>query len=104
MEKATNETAMNFTKTAFYLEIGEHIESCKLKGNSHINKIEMKTTLGKSIVAGGGLQRDQEVNLAIPKGSIILGFSGVIDGLDGDFRLMNLSAFYKGRKQDNSSF
>ena len=40
----------------------------------------MKTTKGKSIVAGGGLQKDREVDLEIPKGKIVIGFAGVIDG------------------------
>ena len=95
---------MNFTKTAYYLEQGEHIESVKMRGSSHINKLEMKTTRGQSIVAGGGLQRDLEVDLEIPKGSIVIGFSGVIDGFEDDSRLMNLSAFYKRHHQDNVKF
>ena len=95
------DSQMNFTKTSYYLEQGEHINSVILRGNTHINKIEMKTTRGKSIVAGGGLQKDQQVDLEIPKGKIVIGFAGVIDGFDGDCRLLNLSAIYKAPQQDN---
>jgi hypothetical protein len=61
----------------------------------------MKTTKGKSIVVGGGLQKDLEVDLEIPTGKIVIGFAGVIDGFDGDCRLLNLSAAYKAPSQDN---
>jgi len=46
---------MNFTKTSHYLKKDEFIVAVKLRGNTHVNKIEMKTSLGKSIIAGGGL-------------------------------------------------
>lgn len=61
----------------------------------------MKTSQGKSISAGGGLQKDQEVDLQIPAGKMVIGFAGVIDGHDGDCRLLNLSAIYKSPQQDN---
>lgn len=82
----------------------EFIVSVKLRGTTHINKIEMKTNLGKSLVAGGGLSKDLEVDLAIPAGMSVIGFAGVIDGYDHDCRLLNLSAYYKAPHQDNVKF
>jgi hypothetical protein len=32
---------------------------------------------------------------------MVIGFSGVIDGFDGECRLLNLSAIYKMPQQDN---
>lgn len=90
-----SENSLNFTKTAYYLQREEFIVSVKLRGTTHINKIEMKTNLGKSLIAGGGLSKDLEVDLAIPAGKCVIGFAGVIDGFDQDCRLLNLSAYYK---------
>jgi hypothetical protein len=46
---------MNFTKSSYYLENGEYIMAIKLKGQTHVNKIELKISSGKVFKAGGGL-------------------------------------------------
>jgi len=42
-----------------------------------------------------------EVDLDIPKGKVVIGFAGVIDGFNSDCRLLNLSAFFKSEHTDN---
>lgn len=100
MQKQT-EAAQMFAKKSVYFENGEFIVGMKLKGQSHINKIEIRTNMQRTHIFGGGLQKDKEVDLVIPPNKIVIAFAGVVDFFQGECRLLNLSAIYKTIHADN---